>query len=50
MDRGVRVIVVADAVTSSSPDGHQAALNAVMTRFDMQIETVLADELIAAWG
>ncbi len=49
VDRGVRVIVVADAVTSSSPDGHQAALNTVMSRFDMQIETVLADELIAAW-
>jgi len=49
VDRGLRVIVVADAVASSSVEGHAGALNAVMTRFDMQIETVLADELVAAW-
>jgi len=49
VDHGLRVIVVVDAVASSSPEGHEAALNAVIARFDMQIETVLADEMIAAW-
>ncbi len=49
VDRGLRVILVVDAVTSSSPEGHAASLNSVVARFDMQIETVLADEVIAAW-
>lgn len=49
VDRGLRVIVIADAVTSSSPEGHRDSINSVMSRFDMQIETAQADEVIAAW-
>ena len=49
VDRGFRVIVVEDAVTSSSPQGHRATLEAVLPRFDQQIETVTVEELLAGW-
>ena len=49
VDRGFRVIVAEDAVTSSSPVGHRATLDAVLPRFDQQIETVTVAELLAAW-
>jgi nicotinamidase-related amidase len=32
VDRGYRVVVVADAVTSSSAEGHEAVLEHVLTR------------------
>ena len=49
VDRGFRVIVVEDAVTSSSPAGHRASLDAVLPRFDQQIETATVEQLLAAW-
>ena len=50
VDRGLRVILAADAMTSSSQEGHRACLEAIVTRFDMQIETALTEEVAAAWG
>src|SRR5215475_4712451 len=38
VDRGLRVIVVADAVTSLSPAGHRATLDAIFARLDQQVE------------
>ena len=49
VDRGYRVIVVADAVTSLSPDGHRATLDAVFARLDQQIEVATVEDVLAAW-
>ncbi len=48
-DRGYRVIIVEDAVASSSPAGHQAALEAIYPRLDQQIEIAGIEEVLAAW-
>ena len=48
VDRGYRVIVVADGVSSSSAAGHAAALEAILPRFDRQAETVRMADLLAA--
>jgi nicotinamidase-related amidase len=50
VDRGYRVIVATDAVTSSSPAGHRAALEGIWTRFDQQIEVATAGHVLAAWA
>jgi nicotinamidase-related amidase len=50
IDRGLRVILVEDAVASSSPEGHAAALQAIFPRYDQQIEVLTADELLGLWG
>jgi nicotinamidase-related amidase len=49
VDAGLRVIVVEGAVASSDQAGHEAALRAIMPRFDQQIEVVDPDQLLAAW-
>jgi len=49
VDRGFRVIVAADAVTSWSPAGHRAALDGVLPRFDQQIEIAATAEILTAW-
>ena len=48
-DHGYRVIVVEDAVTSSSPAGHRAALDAIYPRLDQQIQIATVAEVLAAW-
>lgn len=48
IDRGLRVIVVADGVASSSAAGHVAALEAILPRFDRQAETVRMTDLLGA--
>jgi nicotinamidase-related amidase len=48
-DRGYRVIVVEDAVASSSPAGHRAALEAIYPRLDQQIQIATVTEVLAAW-
>jgi nicotinamidase-related amidase len=48
-DRGYRVIIVEDAVASSSPAGHRAALEAICPRLDQQIQIARVDEVLAAW-
>jgi len=49
VDRGLRVIIVNDAVTSGSPQGHNAALEIIRLRFDQQIELAITAEVLAAW-
>jgi nicotinamidase-related amidase len=49
VDRGLHVVVVADAVTSWSPAGHRAALDAIYPRLDQQIEITTANDVLALW-
>jgi nicotinamidase-related amidase len=49
IDRGYRTILVTDAITSSSAAGHDASLEAVFPRFDMQVETTSTDDLLKQW-
>jgi nicotinamidase-related amidase len=49
VDRGLHVVVAADAVASSSPSGHRAALEVLRGRFDQQIDLATVSDVIAAW-
>jgi len=49
VDLGFRVIVVSDAVCSSSDQAHEALLNLYHDRFSQQIETAECDEVLDAW-
>jgi nicotinamidase-related amidase len=49
VDRGFRVIVVMDALCSSSDAAHDAALRIYKDRFTEQIETVTADTILREW-
>jgi len=49
VDRGHRVVIVADAVTSLSAAGHRATLDAVFARLDQQLEIADVDAVLAAW-
>ncbi len=49
IDRGLRVIVVADAVTSASLEAHAATLEVLLPRHDAQVEVTSTDRLLAAW-
>jgi nicotinamidase-related amidase len=49
VDRGLHVVVVADAVTSWSPAGHRAALEAIYPRLDQQIEITTAKDVLVLW-
>lgn len=46
VDRGYRVVVVEDAVCSSSDEGHDAALTLYRTRFAQQIEILTTRALL----
>ncbi len=48
VDRGYRVIAVADAMGSSSVEGHRATLTQVLTRLPDQVEIVETEEALAA--
>ena len=48
-DYGYRVIIVEDAVASSSPAGHRAALEAIYPRLDQQIQIATVDQVLTAW-
>lgn len=48
VDRGYRVILVEDAICSSSDDGHDALMTLYRTRFSEQIELVETDALLEA--
>jgi nicotinamidase-related amidase len=48
-DRGYRVIIVKDAVASSSPAGHRAALEAIYPRLDQQVQIAGLEEVLVAW-
>jgi nicotinamidase-related amidase len=49
VDRGYRVIVVTDAVCSSSDEGHDSLLALYASRFSLQIETATSEEVLAHW-
>jgi nicotinamidase-related amidase len=49
VDRGLHVVIATDAVTSWSPAGHRAALEAIYPRFDRQVELAAMGEIMAAW-
>ncbi|WMS43562.1 isochorismatase family cysteine hydrolase [Acuticoccus sp. MNP-M23] len=50
IDLGHRVVLVRDAMASSVPASHDAALTLMQSRFDQQVETVDTAELLSAWG
>ncbi len=49
VDRGYRVIIAEDAVTSSNDDAARAMLDLVYRRFEDQIEIAGAADIIASW-
>lgn len=49
VDLGLRVIVAADAVSSSSDQGHDAIMALCRGRFAQQIETAATQEILSAW-
>lgn len=49
VDRGYRVVVVSDALCSSTDDQHDALLALYRQRFSEQVEVSTADEVLAAW-
>lgn len=49
VDYGYRVVVVADAVCSSSDTGHDAVLTLLGNRLGHQIEMAETDEILEAW-
>ncbi|KAA9356163.1 MULTISPECIES: cysteine hydrolase family protein [Ochrobactrum] len=49
VDRGYRVILVTDAVCSTSDSGHDAILGLCQQRLAEQLELASTQELIAAW-
>lgn len=49
VDRGFRVIVVSDAICSSSDASHDSLIALYHQRFGQQIETADSDEVLDAW-
>ena len=49
VDHGYRVIVVTDAVCSSSDEGHDAMLKLYRERYSLQIEAVGSEVILSAW-
>ena len=49
VDHGYRVVLVRDAVCSSSDQAHDALLELYRARFDVQIELAEADQVLEAW-
>ena len=50
VDRGYRVVIVEDALCSSSDAGHEALMTMYRTRLQEQIELVTADVLFEVWA
>jgi nicotinamidase-related amidase len=49
VDRGLRTILVSDALASSSAESHAAAMTAIYPRFDQQIEVIDSVTLLKEW-
>ncbi|HET7717858.1 MAG TPA: isochorismatase family cysteine hydrolase [Bauldia sp.] len=49
VDSGYRVLLVTDAVCSSSDAGHDALMTLFSTRFSLQVELTTAEALLSAW-
>ena len=50
VDRGLRVVIVEDALCSSSDDGHEALMTMYRTRLQEQIELITAEMLPELWA
>ena len=50
VDRGFRVVIVEDALCSSSDTGHEALMTMYRTRLQEQIELISSSELSAVWS
>ena len=50
VDIGYRVIVVRDAVCSSSDEGHEMLMRLYHTRYTEQIETADAQDILSHWN
>jgi nicotinamidase-related amidase len=50
VDLGYRVILVRDAICSSSDAGHDALLEVYHRRYTEQIETADAESILRRWG
>jgi nicotinamidase-related amidase len=48
VDHGYRVVIVTDAICSSSDEGHDALMRMYTSRFDVQIELAAAEEALDA--
>jgi nicotinamidase-related amidase len=48
VDHGYRVVLLTDAICSSSDEGHDALMRMYMQRFDVQIELASTEEAIDA--
>ena len=49
VDLGLRVVIVDDAVCSSSDEGHDALMLLYRQRFSQQIATMTTNEVLAQW-
>lgn len=49
IDLGYRVILVRDAVCSSTDEGHDALMTLYESRYNVQIELATAEEIIEGW-
>ena len=49
VDLGLRVVIVEDAVCSSSDEGHDALMLLYRKRYSQQIETMKTDDVLAKW-
>jgi nicotinamidase-related amidase len=49
VDRGFRVVIVEDALCSSSDAGHEALMTIYRTRMQEQIELISSSELSVVW-
>src|SRR5205814_10010741 len=49
VDRGLRVVIASDAVTSLSLPPHRAALEHVLPRFEHLIDLAPTDSILEAW-
>ena len=50
VDRGFKVVIVEDALCSSSDWGHEALMTMYRTRLQEQIELITADMLPEMWA
>lgn len=49
VDRGLRSILISDALASAGSKGHGAALGAIYPRFDQQVELIDTETLLREW-
>lgn len=49
VDRGIRVILVSDAMASSSEAGHARILDTLVPRYERQIETASCSNILERW-